>query len=630
MGNLATSQPKASHNQMSRFFDQKVDDKLGLWDHLWLLRGRSRICHKGAIFSLKEQGKNGLFSGLLGIKDASDKKILVDMLFWAIDNPPPANYLLISGDRDFSNAIHKLKMKRYNILLAQPPNVSHTLTAAAKSVWLWKSLLAGEPPLAKSPYVSSTSSGNKDDLDTSKNIVSNSSNATRDINPQVKDVLCDHQSGASGKADKQDKVKQPQEMQTDNVSKLERKKNQKRCNPGGLHSTEQPKSKRPKTLQKPVKGVCYKCGDGHHFALECPFTGDCYRCGQPGHRDRVCRQNPNSILKREIAHAKVLATSSPGSVQITGPAPQLHPTCSPPSGCSLQETPAVPSPPPATPIAPVPPQMDVRASSSPPHSGVDIMPITASLGSADVTQPASSAPSSHKPVPAYRPVSGQGMICFKCGAVGHRAFKCNYNGSCHYCGQVGHTDSVCKENPDNIIKREPVHERVLATSSLGSVHVTAPASQLHQTSTPPPWWFLQATPAVTTPTPATSVTPAPAHPSQGGSAPRPPMANDFFSRLLSHAGFSAPGQYRQVGGSAYTRPNGVVAAANPHDGCSTSQVLPAWAPPPGCVWQPAPIVPSPLPAPHVAFEPPQPGVAASSAPANSGVYAMPFPFGRPW
>lgn len=67
MGNLATSQPKASHNQMSRFFDQKVDDKLGLWDHLWLLRGRSRICHKGAIFSLKEQGKNGLFSGLLGV-----------------------------------------------------------------------------------------------------------------------------------------------------------------------------------------------------------------------------------------------------------------------------------------------------------------------------------------------------------------------------------------------------------------------------------------------------------------------------------------------------------------------------------------------------------------------------------
>ena len=91
------------------------------------------------------------FRANAGIKDASDKKILVDMLFWAIDNPPPANYLLISGDRDFSNAIHKLKMRRYNILLAQPPNVSQTLTAAAKSVWLWKSLVAGEPPLAQSP-----------------------------------------------------------------------------------------------------------------------------------------------------------------------------------------------------------------------------------------------------------------------------------------------------------------------------------------------------------------------------------------------------------------------------------------------------------------------------------------------
>ncbi|XXG78939.1 hypothetical protein AAC387_Pa09g0112 [Persea americana] len=78
-----------------------------------------------------------------GVKDASDKKILVDMLFWAVDNPPPANYLLISGDRDFSNALHQLGMRRYNILLAQPQNVSAPLLAAAKSVWLWTSLLLG-------------------------------------------------------------------------------------------------------------------------------------------------------------------------------------------------------------------------------------------------------------------------------------------------------------------------------------------------------------------------------------------------------------------------------------------------------------------------------------------------------
>ncbi|CDP15183.1 unnamed protein product [Coffea canephora] len=85
-----------------------------------------------------------------GVKDASDKKILVDMLFWAVDNPAPANYLLISGDRDFSNALHQLRMRRYNILLAQPQKASVPLLAAAKSVWLWTSLVAGGPPLTSS------------------------------------------------------------------------------------------------------------------------------------------------------------------------------------------------------------------------------------------------------------------------------------------------------------------------------------------------------------------------------------------------------------------------------------------------------------------------------------------------
>ncbi|KAK2966788.1 hypothetical protein RJ640_008791 [Escallonia rubra] len=82
-----------------------------------------------------------------GVKDASDKKILVDMLFWAVDNPVPGNYLLISGDRDFSNALHQLRMRTYNILLAQPQRASVPLLAAAKSVWLWTSLLAGGPAL---------------------------------------------------------------------------------------------------------------------------------------------------------------------------------------------------------------------------------------------------------------------------------------------------------------------------------------------------------------------------------------------------------------------------------------------------------------------------------------------------
>ncbi|AES82259.2 putative meiosis arrest female protein [Medicago truncatula] len=86
-----------------------------------------------------------------GAKDASDKKILVDMLLWAIDNPAPANYLLISGDRDFSNALHQLRMRRYNILLAQPFCASKPLTAAAKIVWQWPTLIAGGPPFLTEP-----------------------------------------------------------------------------------------------------------------------------------------------------------------------------------------------------------------------------------------------------------------------------------------------------------------------------------------------------------------------------------------------------------------------------------------------------------------------------------------------
>ncbi|WVZ57052.1 hypothetical protein U9M48_007493 [Paspalum notatum var. saurae] len=91
-----------------------------------------------------------------GSKDTSEKRMLVDMLFWAFDNPPPGNYLLISGDQDLSDLLHRLRMKRYDVLLVRPPNASSlALAAAAKKVWLWESLTAGElllpePPPARS------------------------------------------------------------------------------------------------------------------------------------------------------------------------------------------------------------------------------------------------------------------------------------------------------------------------------------------------------------------------------------------------------------------------------------------------------------------------------------------------
>ncbi|KAL6593996.1 hypothetical protein ACP70R_048897 [Stipagrostis hirtigluma subsp. patula] len=87
-----------------------------------------------------------------GSKDTSDKRMLVDMLFWAFDNPPPGNYLVISGDRDFSDLLHRLRMKRYDILVVRPSNASsQVLAAAAKSVWLWETLAAGEMLQPESP-----------------------------------------------------------------------------------------------------------------------------------------------------------------------------------------------------------------------------------------------------------------------------------------------------------------------------------------------------------------------------------------------------------------------------------------------------------------------------------------------
>ncbi|KAJ0238151.1 hypothetical protein HA466_0242590 [Hirschfeldia incana] len=63
------------------------------------------------------------------------------MFLWVVENPPPANIMLISGDIDFSDALHRLRMRRYNILLAHPQNIPPSLVASANTSWLWRSLI---------------------------------------------------------------------------------------------------------------------------------------------------------------------------------------------------------------------------------------------------------------------------------------------------------------------------------------------------------------------------------------------------------------------------------------------------------------------------------------------------------
>ncbi|CAJ1974624.1 unnamed protein product [Sphenostylis stenocarpa] len=77
------------------------------------------------------------------------KDILVDIMFWVIQNPPPVHLFLISGDKGFASILHRLRMNNYNILLASPRNAPSVLFRAATVMWQWSSLLKGEKLIGK-------------------------------------------------------------------------------------------------------------------------------------------------------------------------------------------------------------------------------------------------------------------------------------------------------------------------------------------------------------------------------------------------------------------------------------------------------------------------------------------------
>ncbi|CAB4288234.1 unnamed protein product [Prunus armeniaca] len=79
-----------------------------------------------------------------GGKNSADRSLLVDLMYWVSQNPPPAHLFLISGDRDFATILHRLRMNNYNILLASPENAPGVLCSAASIMWPWHALLTGE------------------------------------------------------------------------------------------------------------------------------------------------------------------------------------------------------------------------------------------------------------------------------------------------------------------------------------------------------------------------------------------------------------------------------------------------------------------------------------------------------
>ncbi|KAM0836789.1 hypothetical protein ACQ4PT_062069 [Festuca glaucescens] len=78
-------------------------------------------------------------------KNSSDRSFLADLVYWVAQNPPPAHFFLISGDKDFANILYRLRMSNYNILLACPGNrTTSVLCNAATVMWPWEALVRGE------------------------------------------------------------------------------------------------------------------------------------------------------------------------------------------------------------------------------------------------------------------------------------------------------------------------------------------------------------------------------------------------------------------------------------------------------------------------------------------------------
>ena len=79
-----------------------------------------------------------------GGKNSADRSLLLDLMYWVSQNPPPAHLFLISGDRDFASILHRLRMSNYNVLLASPGTASGVLCSAASIMWNWNALVRGE------------------------------------------------------------------------------------------------------------------------------------------------------------------------------------------------------------------------------------------------------------------------------------------------------------------------------------------------------------------------------------------------------------------------------------------------------------------------------------------------------
>ena len=97
----------------------------------------------------------------IGGKDVADRAILVDLMLFAMDHPPPSTLVLISGDSDFSNVLSILRDRGYRVLLIYPQLVTRpALRQSAEIALQWELDILGlskrtTPPADSSAALSS-------------------------------------------------------------------------------------------------------------------------------------------------------------------------------------------------------------------------------------------------------------------------------------------------------------------------------------------------------------------------------------------------------------------------------------------------------------------------------------------
>ncbi|XP_062204807.1 uncharacterized protein LOC133906807 [Phragmites australis] len=115
------------------------------------IRGPLSITAFGDVLQLARSSQEALAATGVSIshvprngKNSSDRSFMADLVYWIAQNPPPVHFFLISGDRDFANILHRLRMSNYNILLACPSSATSVLCSAATIMWPWEALVKGE------------------------------------------------------------------------------------------------------------------------------------------------------------------------------------------------------------------------------------------------------------------------------------------------------------------------------------------------------------------------------------------------------------------------------------------------------------------------------------------------------